>query len=222
METITLEVKSRSADTSAKDVRNKGFIPANFYGPRQKNRNLEVDYQTFRKVFDKAGKNTVVELNVDGKETINVLIHDLQYDPVTDKFIHVDFQFVDLEKEVTADVPLVATGESKAVRELGGILQTKDMITVKCMAKIIPHQIEFDISPLEDFHSTIHIKDLKLPEGVEAVDDPELTVASVAAPRAEEEVAEAEEATEETAEAKKEEKTESNEQAKAEGEKSES
>lgn len=225
METITLEVKSRNADLSANDLRREGAIPCVFYGLKQENKNFAVDYQTFRRVFDKAGGNTVIELDVDGKEKINVLVHDLQYDPVTDKFTHVDFKFVDLNKEVTTDVPLVATGESKAVRELGGTLQTKDTITVKCIAKIIPHEIEFDITPLEDFHSSIHVKDLKLPEGVEILDDPELSIASVTAPRAEEEEPEVEEAVEgeEAAEgSEKKEEKEVSEEKTEEGEKAES
>ena len=222
METITLEVKSRNTDVSAKDTRKEDLIPAVFYGPKQENKNLQVDYQTFRRIFDKAGGNTVLELDIDGKDKVNVLVHDLQYDPVTDKFTHIDFKFVDLNKEVTTEVPLVAIGESKAVRELGGTLQTKDMVMVKCMAKSIPHSIEFDITPLEDFHSSIKVSDLKLPEGVEVLDDPEMSVASVAAPRAEEEEPVAEEAEEtegeasaeegakaESAEEKKEEKAES-------------
>lgn len=213
METISLEVKSRNAEVSATDVRRQDSIPCVFYGPKQENKSLEVDYQTFRRVYDKAGGNTVVELDIDGKDKENVLIHDLQHDPVSGKFTHVDFKFVDLNKEVTTDVPLVATGESNAVKDLGGTLQTRDAVTVKCMAKNIPHEIEFDISPLEDFNSSIHVSDLKLPEGVEVLDDPELSVASVAAPRAEEEEPEAEEGEEgaeatEGGEAKAEEKKE--------------
>jgi large subunit ribosomal protein L25 len=115
-------------------------------------------------------------------------VHDVDYDPVTDEYTHIDFKFVDLDKEVTTDVPLVAVGESKAVREEGGtLMQNRDTLTVKCIARIIPSELEFDISVLEDFQSSIHIGDIKLPEGVEAVDDEKLTIATVVAPRAEEE-----------------------------------
>jgi len=187
MDIITLEVKSREADTSAKNVRNEDLIPAVFYGDKKENKNLMVDYQTFRRVYEKAGGNTVLELDIDGKEKVNVLVHAFQNNPITDRFSHIDFKFVDLNKEITTEVPLIAVGEAKAVREFGGtLMQSRDTVTVKCMAKIIPHSIEFDISGLEDFHSSIHVSDLKLPEGVVAVDDLELTVASVAAPRAEE------------------------------------
>lgn len=187
MDMLTLEVKTREAG-SAREIRSQGEIPCNYYGQGKENQTFAVDYQTFRRTFEKAGGNTVIELDIDGKEKTNVLVHDVDYDPVTDEFTHIDFKFVDLDKEVTTDVPLVAIGESKAVREDGGtLMQNRDTLTVKCIARIIPHQIEFDISSLEDFHSSIHIGDINLPEGVVAVDDEKLTIATVVAPRAEEE-----------------------------------
>lgn len=196
MEILNLDVKTREAG-SAKTVRSEGQIPCNFYGSGKENQIFAVDYQTFRRVFEKAGGNTVVELNIDGKDKTNVLVHDVDYDPITDEFTHVDFQFVDLNKEVTTDVPLVAVGESKAVREFAGtLMQNRDTLTVKCIARNIPHEIEFDISVLEDFQSSIHVGDLTLPEGVEAIDDEKLTIATVVAPRAEEEEEPEEEAVE--------------------------
>jgi large subunit ribosomal protein L25 len=190
METITLEVKTRG-EGAAIDVRRMGLIPAVFYGPKQKNLNLTMDYNTFRRIFEKAGQNTVLELSIDGgKEKTNVLVQDLQYDPVSDKYTHVDFKFVDLNKEIETEVPIEFTGESKAVRELQGTLSsTKDFITVRCLAKSIPHSIPVDISILEDFSMAIRVKDIALPEGVKSMDDPELVLANVVPPKAEEEEA---------------------------------
>lgn len=188
METFTLEVQSRKDGLKANEARNSGLIPAIFYGADQENRNLTVEYQNFRRAYRIAGGNTVIELVIDGKDKINVLVHDVQYDPITDKFAHIDFVYVDLNKEITTEIPLVAVGESKAVREEGGtLMQNRDVLTVKCFARNIPKVIEFDITPLEDFHSSIHLGDLVLPEGVTAVDDEKLTIATVVAPKAEEE-----------------------------------
>ncbi len=191
MDILTLEVQSREKGIKANDVRTSGMIPVNFYGANQKNRNLIVDYQNFRRVYRNAGGNTVIELTVDGKDKINVLVQDIQYDPVSDKFTHIDFVYVDLDKEVTTEVPLIAVGESKAVREDGGtLMQNRDTLTVKCVARNIPKQIEFDISSLEDFHSSIHLGDIILPEGAVAIDDEKLTIATVVAPKVEEKVEE--------------------------------
>ena len=192
MDTITLEVKTRDAG-SAREIRTQGAIPCNYYGGDKENQVFAVDYQTFRRVFEKAGGNTVLELDIDGKEKTNVLVHDVDYDPVSDEYTHIDFKFVDLNKEVTADVPLIAIGESSAVRDEGGrLMQNRNTLTIKCIARILPSELEFDISVLEDFQSSIHVGDIKLPEGVVAVDDEGLTIATVIAPR-EEEVIEVEE-----------------------------
>ncbi len=193
MDTIALEVKTREPGT-AHSLREEEILPCVFYGAGKENKSIAVDYQTFRRVYENAGGNTVIALDIDGKDKVNVLVQDVDYHPITGRFTHVDFKFVDLNKEVTTDIPLVAVGESKAVREFGGtLMQNRDMLTVKCMAKNIPHEIEFDISVLDDFNTSIHIGDIKLPEGVEALDDEGLTIATVVAPQAEEEPEEAEE-----------------------------
>jgi large subunit ribosomal protein L25 len=192
MDTLALEVKTREPG-SANSLREGEILPCVFYGAGKENKSIAVDYQTFRRIYENAGGNTVIELEIDGKDKVNVLVHDVDFHPVTGRFTHVDFKFVDLNKEITTDIPLVAVGESKAVREFGGtLMQNRDMLTVKCMAKKIPHEIEFDISVLDDFNSSIHIGDLKLPEGVEPLDDEGLTIATVIAPQAEEEPEEAE------------------------------
>ena len=198
MEKLILEVQTRTKD-NAGEIRREGLIPAAFYGPGKENQSFVMDYQTFRKTYEKAGKNTVIELAIDGKSKEFTLVHDVQYDPVTDRFIHIDFLSVDMNKEVTAEVPLVFVGESMAVREEAGILmENRDVLEVKCLAKDLPHELEVDLSILVDFNHSIHIKDIKLPEGVEAVDDPELTIATVSAPRTEEEEAAAIEASDAT------------------------
>jgi large subunit ribosomal protein L25 len=187
METLNLEVKSRES-LSPKAVRDTGLIPAVFYGPKQKNQNFTVDYQSFRRVYAQGGQNTVIELTIDGKDKTYVLVQDLQFDPVSDKFTHIDFKYVDLNKEIETEVPLELIGESKAVREMQGtIVTTKDFITVKCLAKNIPHTLKVDISVLEDFTCSIRVKDIALPEGVLTLDDLETVLVNVAAPKAEEE-----------------------------------
>lgn len=187
MDIVKLNVETREAGKT-KSLRKKDMIPAVFYGLKHKNRHLAMDYQTFRRTYKESGTNTVLELNIDDKDKVNVLIQDIQYDPVTDRFAHVDFVFVNLDKEVTTEIPLVFTGESPAVKDLGGtLMDSRDTVTVKCIARNIPKQIEVDVSSITDFSSSIHIGDLKLPEGSTLVDDPDLTVVTAIAQREEEE-----------------------------------
>ncbi|MEK7447724.1 MAG: 50S ribosomal protein L25, partial [Patescibacteria group bacterium] len=100
--------------------------------------------------------------------------------------------------KITASIPLNFTGDSKAVIDLSGSLITnKSEVEVECLPADLPHEIEVDISVLEDFEAVIHVKDIKVPEGVEIKDDLEETVALVEPPRSEEELAELEEPVEE-------------------------
>ena len=75
MDIVTLEIQTRDKNIKAKDHLRQGQIPVEFYGRGLENKSLKVDYQTFRRLYNKAGSNTVVELNVDGKEKVNALVH---------------------------------------------------------------------------------------------------------------------------------------------------
>lgn len=192
MDTLVLEASSRELSEKAKAVRAKGLIPAVYYGRGQKNQHVALNYQKFRKVFAKAGENTIIELTVDSK-TRPVLVHDVQYDPVTDVITHVDFIHVDMQKEVTTMVKVVTVGVAPAVKELGGVLDVqKHELKIKCLPKDLIHAVEVDISPIVDFHTTIHVKDIKVPNGITVLDSPEDTVATVSRPRTEEETKPAE------------------------------
>lgn len=179
MEMPVLPAQLRDMNEKAKRVRASGQIPAVYYGGGKENLHLKMDYQTFRRVFAKAGESTVLELQIDNKK-IPVLVYDVQFNPLNDLVSHVDFHHVDMNKEVTAKVPVKTVGVSEAVKTMGGILTVhKPEITIRCLPKDLIHEIEVDISPLADFHISLHIKDLKIPSMVKVMDNPEDTVANV-------------------------------------------
>lgn len=187
MDSVALKVSKRGENESAQDIRDEGFIPGICYGAGKENVAFKVEYQTFRKLYNKAGESTVIDLDVDG-EKHKVLVHDLQYDPVYGTASHIDLIFIDMNKPVTTHVHLDFEGESPAVKNEGGIL-TKSLteLEIKCLPANLPHDIKVDISGLVDFHTVIHVSDIPAPEGVEILTDAELTVATVSAPRVEEE-----------------------------------
>ena len=186
---MTLEVQSRMPDSRARDLLGSNIIPAEYYGRGVENKSIQVDYQTFRKLFRVAGTNTVIELNVDGKEKINVLVHDLQKNPVTDLITHVDFVNVRMDEDIHTNIPLEFVGVSKAVKELGGILVHQlDEVEVKCLPKDLVHSIEVSLDPLVDFHSFVRVKDIVVPDGITILNGPDDVVVSASAPRVEEEV----------------------------------
>lgn len=197
MEKINLKVTLRGEE-SLKQEREKGMIPAVLYGQKKENKSLWLEELAFGKVFEKAGENTVVVLDLEGGAKDNVLICDYQIDPLSGKFRHVDFLRINMKEDVETNVPLVFVGEAPAVKEKGGILiKVLDEVEVKCLPGNIPQEFEVDLTKLVNFEDVIAISDLTIPEGVEILDDPETVIASVSEPRSEEELAELNEKVEE-------------------------
>lgn len=190
MDKIILNAKTRTeSQKNSKQVRKEGLIPAIAYGSGEENNSVVVDLIEFNKVFDKAGENTIIELVIDEKDKMEVLIHDVQMDEISGEFTHADFFRVDMKKKVETEVPLVFTGESPAVKEQGGVLiKGSDSITVRCLPGNIPHEFAVDLSSLKTFEDHIAIKDLNMSDDVESVVDTETIIASVTPPRSEAEL----------------------------------
>jgi large subunit ribosomal protein L25 len=174
-------------------LRKQNLIPAVLYGKEIAPQNLVVEYLPFQKVYSESGESTLIDLKVQEKEPMKVLIHDVQIDPVTKKIIHVDFWKVRMTEKIEAEIVLKFVGEAEAVKGLGGILvKNLDSLKVKCLPQDLVHEIEVDISPLKTFDDVIHVKDLKIPPEIEVLVNPEEIVAVVTPPRSEEELKEIE------------------------------
>lgn len=191
MENIVLKVDKR--DKKGNAARGEGLIPAVVYGKGKENQALSVDSLDFEKAFRKAGTSTIIELDVSGEKK-KVLIQDIDYHPVTDKVIHIDFYEISMKEKITTNVPLKFVGESTAVIDKNGTLVTnKDELEIECLPADLPHEIEVNISSLDDFEKAIHVSDISLSEKIEIKDDPEEMIVTVEPPRTEEELAELEE-----------------------------
>ena len=165
-----------------KTLRKKGILPAVLYGPEIKTSlPLELEEKEFEKVYQETGESSLISLQVLGKkEKYSVLIHEVARDPLTEKPIHVDFYQPRLEEEVQVTVPIIFEGVSPAVKSLGGTLvKNVSEIEIKALPQKLPHEIRVDISSLKTFEDHILVKDLKLPEGVKILKDPEEIIASV-------------------------------------------
>lgn len=199
MEKIKLKAGKREiTGKKVSSLRRQGLIPVVLYGKGKDNLNLTVDKKEFDRAYRASGGSTIVQVDIDDEKTKNVLIKDVMKNPVNESILHADFYQVKMSEKITASIPLNFVGDSKAVIDLGGSLITnKSEVEVECLPGDLPHEIEVDISVLEDFDAVIHLKDVLVPEGVEIKDDIEETVALVEPPRSEEELAELEEPVEE-------------------------
>ena len=198
VEKVKLIAKERTIKgKQVKSLRNVGQLPVVMYGKEKAPLALVVDAHDFELLYRKFGSNTVVSIELakeDGTtEKKNILIYNIDKDPVTGKIIHADLLRINMKEKITTTVPLKIFGDSEAVITLGGsMLTTADEIEIECLPGDLPHEIEVDVVALIDFDSVIHVSDLIIPQGVTVITDPETVVAHVEAPRSEEEMEELE------------------------------
>lgn len=163
-----------------------GMLAAVVYGHKEKSAPIVISGPDFKKVLKEAGESSVVTLDYDGRE-VEVLIQEIDFDPITSVARHVDFYALEKGKKVEVEVPIHFEGVSPAVKDLGGILiKVLRELNVEAMPANLPHAITVDISNLVDFDSQILVKDVKLPTGVEVVNDPDEAVAAIGRPEEEE------------------------------------
>ncbi|HEX2486792.1 MAG TPA: 50S ribosomal protein L25 [Myxococcota bacterium] len=189
---LTAEVRDGRGKGVARKLRATGRIPAVVYGRGRDSQPLTVDPAALSKLLHAghSGMNTLIDLTVAGRKSV-VLVRDIQKDPVSGQWVHADLYVVDLTRTIQVEVPLHLIGKPAGI-ELGGILDhPMREVTVECLPRAIPDSIDVDVSAL-GIGDSIHVRDLVLPEGARILSDPDLAVASVVLPKAEEErVAEA-------------------------------
>ncbi len=178
---LSLSVKTRK--TKGRGKAKEESFPAVLYGPKIENRLLEVDSKKFDEIYKKVGENTLISLELKEGEKYVVLIHEVQRDPLTGKFTHVDFYQPSLEKEMEARIPVLLEGESPAVKDLGGtLIKNVQEVHVKALPQNLPREIKISIEDLKTFEDHIKIKDLKVGEGVKIQGNLEDIVVSVVPP----------------------------------------
>ena len=134
--------------------------------------------------------NTLIDLKVGKTETV-VLVKELQRDPVSGALLHADLFAVDVDKTIEVQVPVHIVGTPIGV-EFGGLLDFPlREIEIECLPRAIPEQVAVDVANLQ-VGDSIHVRDIALPEGATMLSDPDLAVASVVLPQAEEEAEPAE------------------------------
>lgn len=191
MEEIILKAETRSETGrgKVKDLRDAGFIPAVVYHEGKSSQPLKVSHhELVRLVHQHRIEGVIISLEIkdDKKKTRPCLIKEIQHDPVHGNVTHVDFNEISLTKVLKVNIPIAAKGESVGVKQEGGSLEhILWEIEVECLPTNIPKAIEVDVTSLK-MGESIHVKDLKAPEGVKIINDPESIVLMVASPMKEE------------------------------------
>lgn len=182
MSTLKLEVQTRDGKTKAKQLRREKKIPLVFYGKNTPARHFICEYESFRKLYRTAGENTLIDLMDEGKKIADILIQEVQMDPVSDRYSHIDVIHVNMNEEITTMVPILLEGVAPAIKEVGGtLIQNLQELEVRCLPANIPHEIKGSVVNLVDFNSSLHVSDLIIPSGVKVLNDPDQTVAVITA-----------------------------------------
>ena len=172
---------------AVKNLRRQGIVPAVVFGHGVESNAIQFDAHEFELLRRRTGRNTLLDLTLDGKKAVPVLVHDVQVHPITRHPLHVDLLVVRMTEELTVDVQVVLTGESNAVERMGGVLlQLRNTVQVKALPDHLPQSLELDITPLEDFDQVLHVSDIVVPADVTLLTDASEAVARVQAPRVEE------------------------------------
>jgi large subunit ribosomal protein L25 len=173
---------------AARRLRREGFIPAVVYGLKEEPLNIKIELKKFKDILkDKSLSNLILDLQVkDEKKAKNetVLIKDVQRDPISREFIHLDFFRIEMKKEVETTVPISIINEDIApgIKEEGGVLQYENReIHIACLPMDIPEFIEYDVKDL-NMGDAVRVSDLEVDNKVKILNEPDDLVVSIIPP----------------------------------------
>lgn len=182
-EKLEVEIRKEQGTSAARRTRLRDRVPAILYHSGIEATPLSMDKKSLYKAL-RTGQ-MIFEVIVDKKSQF-VLLKEVQYHPVTDEVIHVDFQKVKEDEKLSLEVAIRSVGESQGVK-LGGILvQLLNSVTIKCKPSEIPEFLEIDVAEME-MNTNLSVKDIILPKDVEMITPEDIAVMSVQEPKEEQE-----------------------------------
>lgn len=181
---LSAETRSDRGKGAARKLRAEGRVPGVIYGHAREAQSLSVVARELDRLLGSiAAGSTVVELSLGGAVT-STLIREIQRHPFRKQVLHIDFQELVAGEKVSVNVPLVFVGIPEGVRNSGALLeQIVHSIEILVDPAEIPNHVDVDVSNLAMGHS-LHVRDLKLPEGTEVLTDQDATICACVAPRA--------------------------------------
>lgn len=178
--------RKESGKGPARRLRKAGFVPAILYGRRREPLQLAVLSSDLAKLVSNREENVFINLIIgDEKKTENIsIIKEIQVEPVSRRFLHVDFCEIDLTHEITVEVPIHLIGTPKGVENGGELHHLKRHVKVSALPASLPEYIEVDVTHL-DIGDAIHIDDIVAAQGVTILDQGDTAIAMVTGQRVE-------------------------------------
>ncbi|MBV9595839.1 MAG: 50S ribosomal protein L25 [Chloroflexi bacterium] len=182
-----LELSAEPRDVFGKHVkrlRREGIIPANIYG-HGASRAIQAPARALDRLLASGGRTSVIAIAFDGRSE-TALVKGVQRDPRSGQIVHIDFQAVSMDQEVTSAVPVRFVGESEAVTRLDGVMtHPRTELHVTARAANLPDAVEVDVSVLTELHGAIHVSDLPASSTYRILDPAEEVLAIVLPPKRE-------------------------------------
>ncbi len=176
---VTLQAKKRSVvGKQARQLRHQGWIPAVVYGPQHPSLAVQIARSEMMEVYRQAGTSAMIGLVLEGEKRARpAFIREIQRDPLSREILHVDLLLVDLERPITAHVPIVLVGESPVVAKgLGVVTHSVQEVEVHGLPTDLPHRIEVDLGQIRRVDQTLLVKDLPISDKVQILSDPDAVV----------------------------------------------
>lgn len=186
MENLKLEASERNLNTKGnlKKLRLEGFLPGILYGDKEQNLPLSVKKISIKKMLESSNfMSSIIEMSIGGSKH-KVLTKDINFHPLNNEPIHIDFQKIKPGTKVTVNIPVrFINNENCPGLKMGGVLNiVRRKIELRCAAENIPAEIVIDLANKE-MNETIHISSVKLPDGAKPIiSDRDFTIATIAAP----------------------------------------
>ena len=182
-EKLNVDIRKEHGTSAARRARLQNKVPAVVYHSGIEAIPLSVDKISLNKAL-RTGQ-MIFEVSVEDKNQF-VLVKEIQYHPVTDEIIHIDFQKVKEDEKISLEVAVRSSGEAQGVK-LGGLLvQMLNSVTIKCKPAEIPEFLEIDVTDME-MNTNLFVKDITLPTDVEMLTADDIAVVSVQEPKEEKE-----------------------------------
>lgn len=188
MQQVRLEAQKREASGkgAARGTRRAGNLPGVLYGRKNEVIPIQIDARGFQDFLHNYGENAFINLEIADHGTENVMVKEIQRDPVSNQLLHTDLLRISMDEPITSAVSITLVGSAPGIQE-GGILEFPHrQLTLHCLPTLLPEEIEVDINEL-DIDDRLSVSDISLPEGIEVLDDPNTRIVAVVPPRIEEE-----------------------------------
>ena len=188
MQQVRIEAQKREASGkgAARGMRRAGNLPGVLYGRKNEVIPIQINVRRFRDFLHNYGENAFINLEIADHGTENVMVKEIQRDPVSNQLLHADLLRIAMDEPITSAASIILVGSAPGIQE-GGILEFPHrQLTLHCLPTLLPEEIEVNISGLE-IDDRLSVEDISLPEEIEILDDPKTRIVAIVPPRIEEE-----------------------------------